>query len=111
MKAERRKTPRFHLDQLIQIGPFRESYVQARGLNISENGLLCETGEPCDVYQQVYAQISFDIGKQHRTIECDGIVLRNEKHGGKWKVAINFEDLSDESRSVVKSFTKKKKSA
>jgi len=111
MRTERRKTPRFHLDQLIQVGPFKESYVQARGLNISENGLLCETDEPCDVYQQVYAQISFDIGEKHRIIQCEGVVLRNEKHNRKWKVAINFEDMTDENRSVVRSYSRNRKSA
>ena len=109
MKEEKRKHPRFHLDQLIQVGPFRETYVHARGINISENGMLYSTYEPCELYQQVFAMISFDYGDKKETIKCDGAVIRMEEHDGKYKVAVNFESMDDDNRAALKRYLKKSK--
>jgi len=106
MKEEKRKHPRFHLDQLIQVGPFRESYVHARGLNISECGLLCSTYEPCELYQQVFAMITFDYGDRKETIKCEGVIVRIDEHEDKWKVAINLEGMDDTGKAALKKYLK-----
>ncbi len=46
MVDERRKCPRFRIDQMVKISYGEESFIQGSGINISECGVLCETREP-----------------------------------------------------------------
>lgn len=104
MNVERRKAPRFSINQMIEMDMGKEVFISAEGVNISEEGILCHTSEPIDPYSRVYMQISLDGVKKKQVFSCEGVVVRCKKNKKNFDTALEFSDLDDCDRKKIHTF-------
>ena len=93
MNEERRKRERFEMKQVLELKTGDSRVIPAAGVNISEGGVLCRTGE--EIAAGTFVSFMFTIrrAKSDITVECDGVVLRCvPAAGGKFDVAIDLTD-------------------
>jgi len=104
MRTERRKSPRFTINQMIDLELGRENYIAAEGVNISEEGLLCHTSESLEPYSRIYLQFSLDGEKKKQVITCEGVVVRCKKNRKNYDTALEFADMAESDKKKVHSF-------
>lgn len=100
--TERRRSPRFHISQLVEVAYGREYFLQAAGIDISENGLLCETAEAPEKGSHVFLLLEVR-GEypgchdgQPESIQIEGYVARTESAEEGYYVGIDFSEIPDE---------------
>ena len=99
---ERRKHPRFLLEQVVELGYGKETFIQAQGVNCSPVGILCHTLQPVEPYTQVSLIFKVPAEKRGRTIKAQGVVMRCVLSQGVYYLGIEFENLSDKDREFLK---------
>lgn len=104
MTTERRKHPRFPIDQFIEMDMGREIWIEAAGVNISENGLLCKTAEYCEPYLKVLVTIKMQEGNKTGKFTFEGIVIRSEKHSDRWDTGIEITGIGDKDKQTMVKF-------
>lgn len=104
MIVERRKSPRFLINQMIEMNMGRESFISAEGVNISEDGILCHTSQSLDPYSRVYMQLSLGEGKKMQIISCEGVVVRCKKNKKSFDTALEFADIEESDRKKIHTF-------
>lgn len=102
--AEKRKHPRFEINQMVELTYARENFVGAKGINISENGLLCETNERMEPYTVVFMMITIEHKKKEYLMECEGVVIRSDKNKDHWDTGINITAVRNGDRGAFKEF-------
>ena len=105
MSSDKRKSPRFPIEQFIDVSFGRETFVKATGLDISASGMRCELEGPLDPYASIYILLKIS---EEETIEVNGIIVRVEKKGAsKYIVGIEFsDDMYDEDKTKLKKYIK-----
>ena len=104
MRTERRKSPRFTINQMIDLELGRENYIAAEGVNISDEGLLCHTSELLEPYSRVFLQLSLNGEKKNQTIKCEGVVVRCKKNKKKYDTALEFADMEQSDKKKIHTF-------
>ncbi len=102
--TERRRAPRFAIEQLVELEYGKETFVRAKGVNISSSGLLCTVDTYVEPYTQVSLLISVPSGPEGRKISCEGTVMRSEKSKGKYYIGISFSFFSDDDAKALAEF-------
>lgn len=103
MRTERRKSPRFLINQMIEMELGKENFISAEGINISEEGLLCHTSESLEPYSRVYMQIALE-GTKKQIITCEGVVVRCKRNKKNFDMALEFADLDESDRKKIHNF-------
>lgn len=101
---ERRKHPRFEIDQVVELSYGKETFAQATGINLSEQGILCRTRDELQPYGRVFLMFHVPVGDTRKTIRCEGIVLRSVKDGEDYHTAVEFANLRSEDQSVIRTY-------
>jgi c-di-GMP-binding flagellar brake protein YcgR len=104
MRTERRKSPRFTINQMIDLEMGRENYISAEGVNISDEGLLCHTSESLEPYSRVYMQRSLNGEKKKHTIKCEGLVVSCKKNKKSYDTALEFADIGESDKKKIHTF-------
>mgnify|MGYP001194554432 CR=1 FL=1 len=93
MNEERRKRERFEMKQVLELKTGDGRVIPAAGMNISEGGILCRTGEEIPAGTCVSFMFTIRRVKSDITVECEGVVLRCVPvAGGEFDVAIDLSD-------------------
>ena len=101
---ERRRCPRFRIDQVIKISYGEETFIQGSGINISECGVLLETNEPVEPCTNIFLMINLPIGEEGEEFTCEGVVTRTERSGNKFNVAIEITNIEDSIREKLRKY-------
>lgn len=107
--SDKRKHPRFVINQFVEIDMGRETFINAKGLNLSEGGIMCETDEPCDMYSQIFMMMTLSFGDKERIIKFEGIVVRCDKKGAGWDLGISITSMDAASKKIFGDFLHGKK--
>lgn len=108
MKDEKRKHNRFKINQMCEIYMGREIYIPVKGINMSEGGLSFRTEESLAISSIVNFQIAIYMGTKSRTIDCEGVVRRVDFKGDDYSGAIEFTNLSNENKKIIREYVKSK---
>ncbi|MCP4131421.1 MAG: PilZ domain-containing protein [bacterium] len=100
MSKERRRNKRFTINQLVKLEFDRESKIEARGVNISEAGVLCDTDSSLEVGTKVFLEVT--LGDEVESITCKGIVRRTDKKGDSSLSGVEFIGLKDEDLAKIR---------
>jgi len=109
MSEEKRKHPRFEINQLVELDLGRETFIHAAAANLSEGGLLCHTDEYCEPYTRVFLMMTLALTGGDRIIKCEGVVVRSEKEGRHWETGISITSMDSASRKIFDEFIGQKK--
>jgi PilZ domain len=85
--AERRKSPRFAVRQVLELGFGAAKVVWADVLDMSATGLLCRTSAPIERGTRVILSMVLPNGSR---MECEGIGIRTNGGDENRTVAIRF---------------------
>ena len=101
MANERRKSTRFQINQFVDVSFGREQFFHASGINISENGMLCEVSGDIGHSRDVYMLLQLPDGG---ALELNGMIVRIDKKGKQHEVAVEFVELYPEDKKLIKKF-------
>ena len=104
--TERREYVRFTIDQMIELSYGREQFIQAKGVNLSEKGILCRTSEIVEAYSRVFLMFHLPTATEAREIKCEGIIIRSSKSGDEFVTAISFAELNESDRSAIEEYSR-----
>ncbi len=104
MGEERRKYPRFSLNQCIQISFGKETFIDAEAVNISMSGILCSSSVPIDNLDKIFMMIDLPIGNEIKTIQCEGVPMYAKTVEGKNMFGVQFTEISEEACSDLKQY-------
>lgn len=88
MKAERRRSPRYSVRQVVEIGHGRQSVLWGDAINLSSSGILCRTSDSVFPSSRVLVSMVLPNGAR---VDCEGIVVRSELIDGEYRTAIKFD--------------------
>ena len=100
--SEKRKHQRFIIEQAIEFDLKREHFFRAKGINVSEGGLLCETEYEATPLSKV--EISFTLPRPNITIQTEGVIRHVKKKGKLFTVGISFVDFPEEYKNDLLKF-------
>lgn len=103
MPGERRKHMRFDIPQIFKIEFMREVQFAARGINISEGGLLCETEYMLEPLSRVFMTFTLP-GVEDAVLRNEGSVLRVVKKGQMYQFAVAFGDMTEDDREFLRKY-------
>jgi hypothetical protein len=104
MREEKRRAPRFRIDQMLEISIGREHVVRCRGVDLSEVGVLCQTDVELEVGNRVFVMLSLGSDTGDATVSCEGVVVRTGSTDAGFEAGIGFTDLDEASRRKLTAF-------
>ncbi len=104
MAEEKRKHPRFEINQLVELEFARETFVHAEGINLSAEGVLCITDEKCEPHTTVFLMMTVSLKSGDRIIKCEGVVVHSGKKGKEWKTGIRITSMHSGCEKIFKEF-------
>ncbi|MBL8992096.1 MAG: PilZ domain-containing protein [Spirochaetia bacterium] len=99
--TERRKTPRFDVEQFVIMSMNREDFIRGKGVNISHDGILCHTKEKVELMSRVFLMLGFDLHHEHHDVNVEGVVMRSEPFRSGRLLGIHFTEMSPEGREKI----------
>lgn len=102
---DRRKYPRFEINQIVEISLLKETFFNAESVNVSEGGILCKSRYETETLSQIF--IMFDLFLKDKTysIKSDGVVVRCDRDSdGLFLIGIQFEDISREDQDKIREY-------
>ena len=108
MKDEKRKHIRFKINQMCEIYMGREIYIPVKGIDMSEGGLSFRTEESLAISSIVKFQIAVYKGDKSQTADCEGVVRRIDFDKEDYRGAIEFTNLTLESKKIIHDYVKSK---
>ena len=107
MGEERRMSPRFVMNQLIELSFDRESFVPVRGVDISEQGIRCVAGDFIEPYTKVYVMFTIKYHDTESTVRAHGIVTncyKKSDEDGSYSAGIKLIDLGEAEKNLVRGY-------
>lgn len=81
-----------------------DSYFSARGLDISEGGMLAESASPIEPMSHVFLMFLVPGQGGGRRISCEGHIVHSRFDGSRCVFGICFQELSAEDREAIDAF-------
>lgn len=101
IRVDRRKAPRFDVEQFVIMSMNREDFIRGKGVNLSHDGILCHTKERVELQSRVFLMLGFDLHHEHHDVNVEGVVMRSEPFRGGRLLGIHFTDISPEGREKI----------
>lgn len=104
MAAEKRRAPRFRIEQMIELSFGREESLRCQGVDLSEVGVLCSTETSMEPGTRVFLLLSLGPGEDDEPVSCEGVVVRSTPTDWGFDSGVAFGDLSAAFQSRLKSY-------
>ncbi|WP_460050538.1 PilZ domain-containing protein [Spirochaeta dissipatitropha] len=105
MEQERRKVPRYELNQLVELDYGRENFINGEGLDISARGIGCKVYECVELYSRLYFMLQLDPDAPEPEIRGEGILIRcDPTTDGDFEVGIEFTDVPEYMLKKISTF-------
>jgi hypothetical protein len=104
---DKRKHERFGISQIFEIEFMKENVFSARGLNISDGGLLCETDYPIEPMARVFLVFNLPRAKKNYALRTEGTVIHVRKKGKMYEFGVSYGDITDEDKNTILNYLKK----
>jgi len=102
--AERRRSPRYEIQQMVQVSGVREEFIHAASVNISEHGLSCVSADKVEPDGILLLMLVLD---NYRTINVESVVVWEKKHKAGYEVGLEFTNISDKDAKALRTFLAK----
>ncbi len=107
MTDERRKFPRYSISQMIAIN-FNNlnNITYAKGINISQSGLLCDINYHLSIKTNIYLVLSIPTGNDEKKIEIQARVVRAEKTESNniFRTALEFTFIEENNKNFLNKY-------
>jgi len=104
MATEKRRAPRFRIDQMIELSYGREESLRCQGVDLSEVGVLCKTELALAPGAKVFLLLSLGPGEDDEPVSCEGVVIRSTPTDWGFESGVAFADLSPAFKVRLKGF-------
>lgn len=104
MEQDRRKAPRFLIEQMIQLGEGWEEYFWAKGIDFSRLGLRCISSKILEPLDRIFGMISLELDDKKFKIRFEGYVARSKPLDDGCELGVSFTDFDSEDASVLDRF-------
>lgn len=98
---ERRKSPRFTIDQLIELSFDREQFIPTRIVDLSTEGFSCRVSEAVEPLVRVFAMVRLENGSDFLTISSEGVVVHCRRDGDEFRIGVEWSELGGEARAAI----------
>lgn len=90
MEKDKRKRERSSLDQMIELSTSDGKKIRAKGVNISESGMLCLADEDIHAGTFVMFKIAIQSGGSSMKVDLEGMVMKSTRDGDKYNIVIDL---------------------
>lgn len=104
MNQNKRRSPRFSIQQLIRMSWDREEFLQAEGVNISSTGMLLHSSVPMEHYSTLFLMFEIESSGGPRTVKTEGVVMRCEKEEDYYSIGVEFTELTEAEKKELNDF-------
>lgn len=101
---ERREYNRYPFESEVELSLNEGKYIQASGVNISENGILVNSSSPVEMYTRMLLVFALPFNGGTREITCEGTVIRVEPSTEGYSTAIFFTSIRKDDRDTLCDF-------
>jgi c-di-GMP-binding flagellar brake protein YcgR len=103
---EKRKNPRFKINQLIAYTPEGDQFHRAEALDISSGGVKCASAQAVEPMTSVFLLLKLPSaqGKGEREVACEGYVSHARMVDGRCVFGIRFTSVAPEGKSDFDAF-------
>ena len=99
---ERRSKPRYRITQFLKLGLLEDTFLHAKGKDLSETGLACFTDEYIEPSTQVFIMLSLDGDDLESFIKCEGMTIWcTELDDKEYEVGVEFTRLFEVDRKKI----------
>lgn len=107
MSEDKRRSPRFRIEQMIKLDRGKETYIETEGINLSQHGLLCMTKEKIEPDTKVFFLLRVDHEGLPREVKCEGVVMRSEKTEYGYDLGVQISTIEEGSLDAFNNVIKK----
>lgn len=105
-KAEKRSNKRFEISQLVEIKVISEEFIQAEGLDISVGGMKAKTSYDIAPLAKLFLMLNIPVHDKTYSIRTEGYVVYTKKVRNTVHFGINFVDMDDEDKKIIRDYLK-----
>jgi hypothetical protein len=106
---EKRKYRRISINQIIELSIGKERILQARGVNVSEGGILFQAASELELYSRLFVMFTIPEGDRSESLTVEGFVVRSDKSGAMYDTAMEFADINEKNNILLKSYIRNTK--
>jgi hypothetical protein len=106
VKTDRRRAPRFRIEQFVELRFNRETFITATGINMNQYGLMAETDRLIGPGTLIYLLIELPVDGQKKFIEIEGVVIWSAEEGESCRTGIKFTDMTPENKTSLENYLK-----
>lgn len=102
MGQDKRRAPRYTLNQLVNIEYGREDYVYGDAVDISETGIgvVCDSG--ISPASRMFLMFHLGESSDGPTVRCEGFVTRSDRTAdGRYRVGVDFAEIAESDRKKI----------
>lgn len=104
MEQERRKAPRFLIEQMIQLGEGWEEYFWARGIDFSRLGLRCISSKILEPLDRIFGMLALELDGKTYNVRFEGYVARSKPIKDGCELGVSFTDFDSEDSAILDRF-------
>ena len=101
---DQRQSKRYVINQVVEFSMMHEHFIEGRGLNLSESGLLIETDQMLDVHSRIFVMLTLPLDDGEKTVKCDTTIVHSEKAANRYRSGLQFMDMDASDREALKAF-------
>ncbi|HOX33217.1 MAG TPA: PilZ domain-containing protein [Spirochaetales bacterium] len=102
---EKRKSPRFKINQLIAYLPNREEYLYAEGLDLSRGGMKCRSSQLVEPMTNLFMMLKLpQPGAEMRTVQCEGYVSHARMDGPSCVFGVTINSVFEDDKAFFDSY-------
>jgi len=104
MDAERRKSSRFSINQIVEISTDQENFFSAEGVDLSAGGMLCKSNYEVEPYTQLFVMVTIPLSDGDHVLKTEATVIHSKMVEGKCVFGVEFNDLSPKSEKALSEY-------
>jgi hypothetical protein len=103
MEQNKRISPRFNIQQMVQLGG-EEEFFLANGVDLSREGLCCTTKAPLQPLDQVFGMITLSHRDRKQNISFEAYVARIKAHEQGKEIGLSFTHMEPEDAAFLNEY-------
>jgi len=105
-KGDKRVHERFEISQIVEIKVISEEFIQAEGIDLSAGGMKAKTTCHIAPLTKLFLMLNVPCHNKVYSIRTEAYVVYSERKKNITHFGINFVDMDEEDKKIIKDYMK-----
>jgi len=103
---EKRKNPRFKVNQLVAFTPEGDQFLRAEAIDLSQGGIRCASAQAIEPMTSVFLLLTLPgaKGEGDREVACEGYVSHSRLIDGRYVFGVHFTGVAPEGKDALDTY-------